>query len=379
MKKSLAALAVLGAFGASAMAANVSLYGVVDTGLMYTYQDTSVDVDGLGSAKLVDGDSQLQMMSGINAGSRFGLKGEEDLGNGMKVAFTLENQFNNDDGSLKNDRLFHREAAIHLTSQYGKLSFGRMGGVASSAGTYDLVYAIGDAFVGGDNNVLGLVISSRYDNMITYQTPKFAGLQATVQYSFKEDGKDEGTEGKSSANRYASAAVTGEFGALSTVFAYEFENRVGSLTNAGVDDGHTFYLGGNYDCGFAKTFAMVQYFEGARNGFGADSLGIADYSDYLALVKGFDGYGLHLGTAVPVAGGDLTVGFYYADGDAEVIQNNYSFDLSYFGASARYEYPLSKRTTLYTGAGYSRTEMDFAVADLESDNVQAYVGLTHKF
>lgn len=374
MKKSLAALAVLGAFGASAMAANVSLYGVVDTGLMYTYQDTS-----FGSEKYVDGESKLQMKSGINAGSRFGLKGEEDLGNGMKVAFTLENQFNSDDGSLKNDRLFHREAAVHLTSQYGKLSFGRMGGVASFAGTYDLVYAIGDSFDGGDNNVLGLVISSRYDNMITYQTPKFAGLQATVQYSFQEDSKKEAdaTEGKSSSNRYASAAVTGEFGALNTVFAYEFENRNGTLTNGGADDGHTFYLGGNYDCGFAKTFAMVQYFQGARSAFGADSLGIpeAKYKEFLNSIEGVDGFGLHLGTQFQAAGGDVTVGFYYADGEADAIQVNDPIDLTYYGASARYEYPLSKRTTLYTGAGYFRTEID----DLESDNVQAYAGLTHKF
>lgn len=374
MKKSLAALAVLGAFGASAMAANVSLYGVVDTGLMYTYQDTSD-----ASTTYVDGESQLKMKSGINASSRFGLKGEEDLGNGMKVAFTLENQFNNDDGTLKNNRLFHREAAIHLTSQYGKLSFGRMGGVGSAAGSYDLVYAIGDSFDGGDNNVFGMVASDRYDNMITYQTPKFAGLQATVQYSFQEDSVAEKDlkEGESESNRYASVAVTGEFGALNTVFAYEFENRNMKLANAGADDGHTFYLGANYDCGFATTFAMVQYYDGARGGFGADSIGYTNYESELAKVKGIDGYGFHLGTIVPAAGGDLTVGFYYMDGEADPVDSAAyeSGDLTYFGASARYVYPLSKRTSLYTGAGYSRTELE----DVESDNVQAYFGLTHKF
>ena len=252
-----------------------------------------------------------------------------------------------------------------------------MGGVGSAAGSYDLVYAIGDSFDGGDNNVFGMVASDRYDNMITYQTPKFAGLQATVQYSFKEDSVNgAGTEGKSSANRYAGAAVTGEFGALNTVFAYEFENRVGSLTNAGVDDGHTFYLGANYDCGFATTYAMVQYFEGARSGFGVDALGIEKPFN---LVKGADGFGLHLGTVVPVAGGEFTAGLYYMDGEADFLQANLTADLQYYGASARYVYPLSKRTSLYAGAGYGYTEAEVETYKADGSVTQAYVGLTHKF
>ena len=101
---------------------------------------------------------------------------------------------------------------------------GRMGGVGSGAGTYDLVLATADAFDGGDNNVFGFATSDRYDNMVTYQTPKFAGLQATVQYSFNEDSTDKDREGSSAVNRYASAALTGNFGALNTVLAYEFQN-----------------------------------------------------------------------------------------------------------------------------------------------------------
>lgn len=372
MKKSLAALAVLGAFGASAMAANVSLYGVVDTGLMYNYSDPFVGDDA----------DTLSMESGINAGSRFGLKGEEDLGNGVKLGFTLENQFNSDDGSLKNDRLFHREAAIHLTSQYGKLSFGRMGGVASSAGTYDIVYATGDAFDGGDNAILGFDISSRYDNMVAYQTPKFAGLQATVQYSFQENSVTEkGTEGKADSNRYASFAVTGEYGALNLVAAYEFQNYDSSSTATMTADGHTVYLGGNYDCGFAKTFAMAQYFTGVKS---VASIDLAEevFDNTTATTDGFTGFGLHLGTQFQAVGGDVTVGLYYVDAELEKVVDGdavYDADVEYYGASARYEYPLSKRTTLYTGAGYGYTEAKADGEKLDKSITQAYVGLTHKF
>lgn len=75
MKKTLAALAVLGAFAGSAAAADVQLYGVVDEGFIYT------------NTKVTDqkSDNQFQLGSGLNLGSRWGLKGTEDLGNGCPV------------------------------------------------------------------------------------------------------------------------------------------------------------------------------------------------------------------------------------------------------------------------------------------------------
>ena len=81
MKKTLAALAVLGAFAGSAAAADVTLYGVVDLGLNYQYSKVG-DADAVNTFK---------EQAGQNSGSRFGLKGTEDLGNGVKVGFILEN------------------------------------------------------------------------------------------------------------------------------------------------------------------------------------------------------------------------------------------------------------------------------------------------
>lgn len=83
MKKTLAALAVMGAFGAtSAFAADVTLYGLVDYGFNYQH----IDGDQAG----VDAADNFKMMSGQNSGSRFGLKGTEDLGNGLKVRKRLQ-------------------------------------------------------------------------------------------------------------------------------------------------------------------------------------------------------------------------------------------------------------------------------------------------
>lgn len=115
MKKTLAALAVLGAFAGSAMAADVTLYGAIDQGLSYTYSD----VKGFDGSKVVDGDNTFEMTSGIDTASKFGLKGIEDLGNGYKVGFKLENGVSTDDGTLGQDgRLFGREAALTV---YGHL------------------------------------------------------------------------------------------------------------------------------------------------------------------------------------------------------------------------------------------------------------------
>ena len=381
-KKSLAALAVLGAAAGYASAADVTLFGVVDTGLIYTHQtfadDSKADVNN------------FAMDSGVSSASRFGLKGTEELGNGLKVGFKLENGFQSDSGALKSEkRIFDREASVSLYSDFGTLSMGRMGGVGSGAGTYDLVLATADAFDGGDNNVFGFATSDRYDNMVTYQTPKFAGLQATVQYSFNEDSvNDKDREGSSAVNRYASAALTGDFGALQTVLAYEFQNYQSFGKDARGEDGHIVYLGGNYDCGFAKTFVMGQYFKGIQ-GSSANALasmvkgaGTELKSFDTDFDKGVKGFGAHLGTIVPISNGDLTVGAYYVDGTAETSKTGVEErDFDYMGLATKYEYRLSKRTSVYLAAGYYKATLDATTkaGEVEEKVGEVFTGLTHAF
>ena len=329
-KKSLAALAVLGAAAGYASAADVTLFGVVDTGLIYTHQtfadDSKADVNN------------FAMDSGVSSASRFGLKGTEELGNGLKVGFKLENGFQSDSGALKSEkRIFDREASVSLYSDFGTLSMGRMGGVGSGAGTYDLVLATADAF---------------------------DGVKTTVQYSFNEDSVEEtAREGSSAVNRYSSAALTGDFGALQTVLAYEFQNYKSFGAAAEHDDGQIVYLGGNYDCGFAKTFVMGQYFKGIKAGQltaitedDADLFDTANSNGYSA--DGVKGY---------VAAYFMDFAVEYATGDKDA--KSYAF-------GAKYEYYLSKRTSVYTGAGFAQVKYD---DDGSDKTTQAYLGLTHRF
>ena len=384
-KKSLIAVAVLGATAFSVQAADVTMYGKVDTGLQYQSNEITI-LD----QTVVDTDS-FTMENGLNSASRFGVKGSEDLGNGMKVSFQLENGFKADSGEFKTSgKLFDRQATVALSSDFGTLTMGRVGGIGSGAG-FDLVYGYADAFDGGSGSVLGLAKSDRYDNMITYQPPKFAGMQATVQYSFNESSTDKDREGSSAVNRYASAGLTGSFGALNTVLAYEFQNYQSFGKDARGEDGHIVYLGGNYDCGFAKTFVMAQYFKGLKagsiNGLGmlddieGEQTGTTLEDEFDAFFdKGAKGFGLHLGTIVPISNGDLTVGAYYVDGKGETsAAGEEDLDFDYIGLATKYEYRLSKRTSVYLGAGYHKAKAEDSEGEIEQKIGEVFTGLTHAF
>ena len=378
-KKSLTALAVLSTMTGYAVAGQVTLYGVVDEGLNYTKEDVKVN-----GVRHVD-EHTFGLDSGLNAASRIGLTGQEALGNGMTVGFKLENGFKADTGALGDkNRLFDREASLSVMTPLGRLSAGRMGGVASAAGSYDIVYAIGDAFDGGDNKIFGLAKSARYDNMLTYQTPVMGGLQATVQYSFKKNSTDpnrlDAREGSKNANRYTSAALTGSYGPFNAVLAYELQDYGSNYAASKMPskDGQAIYLGGNYDFGVAKAFAMAQYFKGQE---AIDAMTAIDAAKPINPTAGFKGYGLHLGTIVPVCAGHLTIGGYYVDGQAE-FEKTADRDNDYIGIATKYVYPLSRRTSLYAGAGYAHAKLDGDATDkgdTKANVTQAYMGVTHKF
>lgn len=388
MKKSLIFLA-LGSVFATAQAADISVFGAVDTGLMFSHSKVSGE----------SAENTLSMESSMNETSSFGIAGSEDLGNGMKVAFHLENEFASDSGSMATEnKLFDREARITLEGGFGALSFGRMGTLSSATGTYDIVYVVGDSFDGGDNNIFGLTTGDVYDNMITYQTPEFAGFQVTGQYSLKNDSSvEDGVEGKASADRYAGIAATYTIGNLQTVIAYDQMMWGSKETGANREkDQHNVYLGGNYDFGLLKLFAMGQYVKGARDFAGTEDFFNEDGAD-LQSREGFDGWGLHLGTVMPVAGGDWTVAVYYADGelddgtgsigDLPPALADVNVDIKFYGITTRYVYPLSERASLYAGAGYGERKYDVSgdvdnvhASDSAKEKIgQVYAGLSYVF
>ena len=176
MKKTLIAMAVLGAASGFAMAAsNVTLYGVIETGVVVQ--------------KAKHEDTTVSMVSGFDQGSRWGIKGVEDLGNGYNVGFVLEQGFDSDSGadtaSNSAGRTFGREAQMFVQGGFGKLGFGRFGTLSSGAGSYQILtgWALGTGYgLSSWTSAIGTSFS-RADNAIAYASPKFAGFSVHVAYS----------------------------------------------------------------------------------------------------------------------------------------------------------------------------------------------------
>ena len=124
MKKTLVALAVLGSFaGVASAATSVTLYGTVDAG----YEGWSYGKDFSGyNSTFVQG-SGAGPVAGSKSGnsegnSKIGVKGQEDLGNGLAATFQLEGEINGDTGS---SNLFNKESTVGLKGAFGEVKFGR--------------------------------------------------------------------------------------------------------------------------------------------------------------------------------------------------------------------------------------------------------------
>ena len=371
MKKSLIAAALLGTFAASAFAApSVTLYGRLDTSLAYTH----LDKDKAG----VDSTDTVSMESGFSTGNRWGLKGTEDIGN-AKVGFVLESGFNSDDGasSDKESRLFGREAQVNVSGAYGTLYAGRFASIASDSGSIGYLTDVsafpnGFGVVGTQKGSTGSAYA-RYDNALAYQTPTFGGLQAAAMYSFKANSQTDKTsrENSSFADRYAAAGLRYKAGKAAVVLAGDY-TLYSNSTHAGLDNGYSVILGGNYDFGVAKAFAKVTYFDNQVNVL--DSFDLISDSRDLKKAEALKGWGAELGTNVPAFGGAFlgTVGYR----DAKDVDNS-SNKFKRWNAAVGYSYAFSKRTSVYAAAGYAQEKANNL--DRKANAAQAGFGLVHKF
>lgn len=401
MKKTLAAIAVLGAFAGTALAADVTLYGKIDAGLNYTHTKTD------GSA----GTDDFSMKSGQNSGSRFGLKGTEQISEDVTVGFQLENGFNIDDGYMgQDDRLFGREARVYVKTGFGELALGRMGGIDSGLGSYDL---IGDANPfgtgwGGATGQMGnyfLGLTTRYDNMITYKSPEFAGITVVAQASLKKDSNGEGDEGSHLADRYYAIGMGADYGALTGALTFSVQDysgvkdrMEGAYPGVAVaedyndDDGYAVTGFVAYDFGVTKVSLGAQYFDGVNQARGSlkPTLGFDEGPtyEYGDVAMGATGYGVILGAITPLAGGQLFTALGYADYEQsklfadEKAAGADKADATSYGIGIGYQYPLSKRTYVYTAASWNRlTENDGGVndKDVDTDTTEVMAGIVHNF
>ena len=374
-KKSLVTIAALGAFAGSAFA-GVTLYGAVDGGFQYTYSKANKAAD-----KKV---SSFKLAEGIDASNSFGIKGEEKIADDLTVGFKLENGFNLANGEMKTSNvLFDREAVLFAKTVAGTVAVGREGAISSGFGMFGQFGGKVAAFGNGRGDVIGLqgVVGKydRHDFSVTYQSPEFAGVKLLAQYANKgntfKNAKNEDETKYQEGHGFFDTEKNDVFYAFGATYSDDqfYGTALVDVLDKhadGAKNGVKVSLGGNAKFDGFQVFAAGQYFKNVALHKAAIS---SDFST--SDVKGF---GLDAGVAVPVATGSLkgNVGYMHAKQQA-----NKDLKINRVVLGAVYDYPLSKRTTIYSGVG-ATFEKYKGVEEGKSTKGRAFAanfGLAHNF
>ena len=282
---------------------STTLYGVLDEGLDYTNN--------------MGGHSLWEMQSGYAEGSRWGLKGAEDLGGGMKAIFQLENGFDVSSGKLnQGGRIFGRQAYVGVQGeQHGTLSFGRQ---------YDsVVDVLGQTTANGSWG--GYLFSHPLDND---NTDKSFRVDNSVKYT---------------SNTYGGFSMTGLYG---------FSNQPGGFAN-----NRTYSFGAQYVSG--PVTAAAAYMQINNSGSNQSGSIATDDTNFVAKRQRVWGAGVNYTVAA------ATVGFTYTHtdlnsptgsvyvGEFTTAPNSLKFDN--FEVNAKYQFSAA----FYAGAMYTFTSAKF--------------------
>ena len=330
MKKTLLAAVALGAIaGTAAAQSNVTIYGVVDAGI-------SREDNGNPAG------TSTRMDSGLLNGSRFGLRGSEDLGGGLSANFQLENGFSSDTGTMgQGGLLFGRQAWVGVKGNFGQVKLGRQNTVMYVASAF--VYDPFGISLAGDASKFFKLYGSRADNTIDYSISA-NGITGELAYSFGE------VAGSNAASRQVGSMLRYTQGPVDALVAYHYQNNA-----TATDSAKTTLLGGTYDFGVVKMHAAYAWDKGT---------GTTDQRDGL------------IGVTVPVGGAGAFLASYIKKTDKATANSDAS------QIAIGYTHDLSKRTALYTS--YSRVSNDSAAKYANAAVAGATVklldfGLRHKF
>ena len=253
--------------------------------------------------------------------------------------------------------------------------------------------------------------------MITYKSPKFAGLTLVAQASLMKDSGADGDEGTHLADRYYAVGLGADYGALKGGLTFSMQDYAGFAgrhtgaepgtdvndKNANDSDGYTVTAFGSYDFGVTKVSLGAQYFDNVAQARGSltssakfdKKTGTTSYK-FGDVSYGMTGYGVILGAITPIAGGNLYTSLGYADYEAsdytakEGTEAGTAYDKAdykVYGVGVGYQYPLSKRTYVYTAASYTHqtanagkyVAADVKAKDLDTDVTEVMMGLVHNF
>lgn len=372
-KTTLLAMAVSAA-AFSVQAAQVSLYGSVSTGVLYQNQ---ASLSGGIDQENQESKDSFSMESGFWGDSIWGITGEEDLGNGWTVGFTLENEFGSDTGEMASDgTIFDSQAYLRIGNDKVNFAFGNIGGLSSAGGDFDLICGFDpmEAFVG----VAGLGAFASKD----YASGNMAVVEVTPMEGFKvslmgNTGDDDSNGKWSDRDHYYGLGVSYESGPLALAAIAEMRKYDRAADWADNDDSWTFTVAAAYDFEVVRPSFVYQHASKTRE-FAAGEISDAAYN--------FDSF--MLGATAPLGQGTLRASIQYVKGENDAVSDEEG-SATILGLA--YTYDMSKRTTLYGAAFYSvggdgldkdlgTNEMAFGLMDrAEYNSVGFGVGLVHTF
>lgn len=376
-KTTLLAMAVSAA-AFSVQAAQVSLYGSVSTGVLYQNQ---ASLSGGIDQENQESKDSFSMESGFWGDSIWGITGEEDIGNGWTVGFTLENEFGSDTGALATDgKIFDSQAYLRIGNDKVNFAFGNIGGLSSAGGDFDLICGFDpmEAFVGVAG--LGAFASKDYasGNMAVVEVTPMEGLKVSLMGN---TGDDDSSEAKwSDRDHYYGLGVSYENGPLALAAIAEmrkYDKKAERNNLSDNDDSWTFTVAAAYDFEVVRPSFVYQHASKTRE-FAAGEISDAAYN--------FDSF--MLGATAPLGQGTLRASIQYVKGENDAVSDEEG-SATILGLA--YTYDMSKRTTLYGAAFYSvggdgldkdlgTNEMAFGLMDrAEYNSVGFGVGLVHTF
>lgn len=347
LRKSILLGALLAGFtGAAVAETSVTLYGLIDSGLIYQRAKLGrTDVNGPTSNQ-----SRFAVQSGQQSGSRWGLRGVEDLGNGVSANFVLESGFSTNSGRSEQNRLFNRQATVGLSSAFGSLDLGRQTNVASRYFEAIDPFAL-DFYQANMGSTFGAANTVRYDNSVIYQSPVFGGFQFAGGYSFATDDDADvvGFRTKEN-NRAITAGVRYIGGPLTVALSYDEQYRKPNQPKP-----KQAIIGIAYDFEVVKVSAAYgRGKDGAISGPGLPLAGGRSDNTGTGLGGTNDGFswqGLKVnsymvGLSAPIGASTALFGSYQrADPNKNLTPTNiYSLGTTY---------TLSKRTNLYAYGSYA--------------------------
>jgi predicted porin len=268
MKKLIAASAVLGTLSIAAHAqSSVTLYGIIDAGISYSNKVATASGH----------DSLWKYGDGVASGSRWGLRGTEDLGNGLKALFVLENGFDSGTGALgQGGREFGRQAYVGIAkNNVGTLTFGRQ--YSFSTDIVGSNYTMGSQTPAGNFayhiNDVDQLTSSRIDNAVKFTSASFYGVTFGGMYGFSNSTNFAGTptttaggvttQGSSSTYSFGLNYAQGPFSVGAAYTNIRFPNgaspafsvSVANVNTGGLRDLETFGIGAKYTIAAGAVFA----------------------------------------------------------------------------------------------------------------------------